>query len=209
LGPRPRRGERPAAGERAALAAEQTVGAGEEPTALARERVRARLAVGPCFFTDLLADLAESAEVVQEALWDLVWAGEATNDAFAPLRAPRLALASRGGASVAAAGPGRPVVGAPRRAQAGRFSARRRAGRSPAHPPGRWSLTAPLFAGPSAEAPAARMRARAEQLLERHGILTRELVLAEGLPGGFAALYPELCRLETLGIARRGYFVEG
>jgi ATP-dependent Lhr-like helicase len=46
-------------------------------------------------------------------------------------------------------------------------------------------------------------------LLERHGILTRELVLAEGVPGGFAALYPELCRLETLGIARRGYFIEG
>jgi ATP-dependent Lhr-like helicase len=34
-------------------------------------------------------------------------------------------------------------------------------------------------------------------------------VLAEGVPGGFAALYPELCRLETLGAARRGYFVEG
>ena len=46
-------------------------------------------------------------------------------------------------------------------------------------------------------------------MLERHGILTRELVLAEGVPGGFAALYPELCRLETLGVARRGYFIEG
>ena len=29
------------------------------------------------------------------------------------------------------------------------------------------------------------------------------------MPGGFSALYPELTQLETLGIARRGYFVEG
>jgi ATP-dependent Lhr-like helicase len=34
-------------------------------------------------------------------------------------------------------------------------------------------------------------------------------VLAEGIPGGFAALYGELANLETLGTARRGYFVEG
>ena len=46
-------------------------------------------------------------------------------------------------------------------------------------------------------------------LLERYGIVTRETVLAEGIPGGFAALYSELVNLETLGTARRGYFVEG
>jgi ATP-dependent Lhr-like helicase len=34
-------------------------------------------------------------------------------------------------------------------------------------------------------------------------------VLAEGLPGGFSAIYSELGQLETLGVARRGYFVEG
>jgi ATP-dependent helicase Lhr and Lhr-like helicase len=49
----------------------------------------------------------------------------------------------------------------------------------------------------------------AELLLERYGVLTREQVLAEGVPGGFSALYPELSQLETLGTARRGYFVEG
>jgi ATP-dependent Lhr-like helicase len=191
LGPPPRRGDE------------------REPEPGARERVRARLAQGPCFFTDLLADLAEPAETIQEALWDLVWSGEATNDAFAPLRAPRLTLAPGGRAASGSPEGGRPVPGASRRAQAGRFSARRRAGRALTHPPGRWSLTAPLFAGPLAEDPAARARALAELLLERHGILTRELVLAEGVPGGFAALYPELCKLETLGAARRGYFVEG
>src|SRR5438270_3314304 len=46
-------------------------------------------------------------------------------------------------------------------------------------------------------------------MLERYGILTREQVLAEGVPGGFSAIYSELAQLETLGIARRGYFVEG
>ncbi len=34
-------------------------------------------------------------------------------------------------------------------------------------------------------------------------------MLAEGIPGGFSAIYPELSQLETLGIARRGYFLEG
>jgi ATP-dependent Lhr-like helicase len=53
------------------------------------------------------------------------------------------------------------------------------------------------------------MRALSELLLERHGIVTREAVLAEGIPGGFAGLYSELANLETLGTARRGYFVEG
>jgi ATP-dependent Lhr-like helicase len=39
--------------------------------------------------------------------------------------------------------------------------------------------------------------------------VTRETVLAEGIPGGFSGLYGELANLETLGTARRGYFVEG
>jgi ATP-dependent Lhr-like helicase len=57
--------------------------------------------------------------------------------------------------------------------------------------------------------PSVRRRALAELLLERYGVLTREQVLSDGVPGGFAAIYPELSALETLGIARRGYFVEG
>ena len=46
-------------------------------------------------------------------------------------------------------------------------------------------------------------------MLERYGIVTRETVLAEGVPGGFSTLYGELGNLELLGTARRGYFVEG
>ena len=54
-----------------------------------------------------------------------------------------------------------------------------------------------------------RRRTIAELLLERYGIVTREQVLAEGVPGGFSALYDALGDLETLGVCRRGYFVEG
>ncbi|MGO9973985.1 MAG: DEAD/DEAH box helicase [Solirubrobacteraceae bacterium] len=160
-------------------------------------RVRERLQAGACFFSDLLVDLGVPAAELQDAVWDLVWSGEVTNDAFAPLRAPRLALART-----------TPGAGSPRatRRAGARFSARARRGAAPAIQ-GRWSLTEPLLRG--AVEPAARRRAVCELLLERYGILTREQVLAEGLAGGFAGIYPELTQLETLGIARRGYFVEG
>ncbi|HEY7830720.1 MAG TPA: DEAD/DEAH box helicase [Solirubrobacteraceae bacterium] len=190
----------------------------EAPTSPQHEALRERLAAGSCFFSDLLADLAFEPAAIQEALWDLAWSGAVTNDAFAPLRAPALSLARSQGAPRA----GRPTIGAPGGRTAGgrRFSARRGGQAfSRANPPGRWSLTAPLFAAhPKGHTlrgagrqvdPSARRRAQAELLLERYGILTRELVLAEGIAGGFSALYPQLCQLETLGVARRGYFVEG
>jgi ATP-dependent Lhr-like helicase len=157
--------------------------------------VRARLAAGACFFSDLLVDVDLAPEVLQDALWDLAWAGEATNDAFAPLRAPRLTLARAQ----------RDRVRASSRA-AGRFAARRRTGAA-AQVQGRWSLTEPLFS--ERVDPVARRRALAELLLERYGVLTREQVLAEGIAGGFSSIYSELSQLETLGVARRGYFVEG
>jgi ATP-dependent Lhr-like helicase len=45
--------------------------------------------------------------------------------------------------------------------------------------------------------------------LERHGIVTRSGVLADGLPGGFAGIYRALGEIETLGRTRRGYFLAG
>jgi ATP-dependent Lhr-like helicase len=157
----------------------------------AHATLRERLAQGASFFTDLLVDVDLPPDELQEALWDLVWAGEVTNDAFAPLRAPRLTLARAQ----------RDLV-----RRSGRFSARSRRGAA-AQVQGRWSLTAPLLRRDVD--PVARRRALAELLLERYGVLTREQVRAEGIAGGFSAIYPELGQLETLGIARRGYFVEG
>jgi ATP-dependent Lhr-like helicase len=161
---------------------------GERPSEPQHERIRERLEGGAAFWSDLLADIGEVEPAeLQEALWDLAWAGDVTNDAFAPLRAPKLSVAKAD-------------------RQAGRRFARRRRPGAP-QVQGRWSLTAPLFAGAPPHGP--RMRALSELLLERHGVVTREAVLAEGIPGGFAALYSELANLETLGTARRGYFVEG
>ncbi|HZO36361.1 MAG TPA: DEAD/DEAH box helicase, partial [Solirubrobacteraceae bacterium] len=166
------------------------------------ELVRGRLLQSPCFFSDLLAELPLAPEQVQQALWDLVWAGEATNDAWAPLRAPRLSLART-------AGPGRAAIGRSRRRSGTRFGARSAAG---AQIQGRWSSTATIFGGVGAAGsidPGDRRRAQAELLLERYGIVTREQVLAEGIPGGFAMLYDSFAALETLGVCRRGYFIEG
>jgi ATP-dependent Lhr-like helicase len=160
----------------------------EPPDLPAHDAVRERLMTGACFFTDLLSDVDLAPEELQEAVWDLVWAGEVTNDAFAPLRAPRLTLAR-----------------AQRQTTSARRFVRRRSG-AIAQVQGRWSLTELLFAKAD---PSARRRALAELLLERYGVLTREQVLAEGVAGGFSGIYPELSQLETLGIARRGYFVEG
>jgi ATP-dependent helicase Lhr and Lhr-like helicase len=168
------------------------------PGAPEHEILRARLAASPCFFSDLLTDLDLPAEAVREALWDLVWVGEATNDAWAPLRAPRLVLA-RGGSERSRLG---------QRPSARRFGARRTGAQSQVQ--GRWSLTEGIFGGGSSTASGSeRRRALAELLLERYGILTREQVLAEGIRGGFAMLYDTLSELETLGVCRRGYFVEG
>jgi ATP-dependent helicase Lhr and Lhr-like helicase len=161
----------------------------EAPEGAPHEAIRERLAAGPSFWLDLLADLDLPAEELHTALWDLAWAGQVTNDAFAPLRAPRLRTV-------------------PAHERQGRRFARRRSGAGAgATVQGRWSLTAPLFA--DAPGPGARLRAQAELMLERYGIVTRETVLAEGVPGGFSTLYAELGNLELLGTARRGYFVEG
>ncbi len=164
----------------------------ERPDTPEHDLLRERLAEAPCFFTDLLAELSISPEQIQEALWDLVWAGEVTNDAWAPLRAPRLTLAR--------------AQRARDRTRPGRRFGSRRTG-SQAQVQGRWSLTTSLFR--AQVEPGARRRTLAELLLERYGIVTREQVLAEGIPGGFSILYDALGQLETLGVCRRGYFVEG
>ncbi|HEY7018138.1 MAG TPA: hypothetical protein VH297_06680, partial [Gaiellaceae bacterium] len=157
--------------------------AADRPEREVHERLRAALGRSALFWHDLLADTGLEAEEALPALWDLVWAGEVTNDAWTPLRA------------------GRRHQTTARRPQPRRFS-RRRAGEITATQ-GRWSLTGRLFEGRPDR------RALAELLLERHGIVTRDGVRGEGVPGGYGAVYGELRALETLGLCRRGYFVEG
>jgi ATP-dependent Lhr-like helicase len=159
--------------------------AADRPEREVHERLRAALGRSALFWHDVLADTGLEAEEALPALWDLVWAGEVTNDAWAPLRAGRHATRSR-------------ITQRPRPR---RFSRRRAAEVTATQ--GRWSLTARLFPGRPDR------RALAELLLERQGIVTRDGVRGEGIPGGYGAVYGELKALETLGVCRRGYFVEG
>ena len=162
---------------------------GEPLTGPVHDTIRAALARSAEFWPDLLTATGLEAGEALPVLWELVWAGEATNDAWAPLRAKR-----RYG-----------VPSIERRPR--RFSRSR--GTAQVATAGRWSLTARLFATGDAESRAPDRRALAELLLERQGIVTRDGVRAEGIAGGYGAVYGELKALETVGACRRGYFVEG
>ena len=83
----------------------------------------------------------------------------------------------------------------------------RPAGMGPPRAAGRWSLVADLVG--EGRGPTERAHASALALLQRHGVVTREAVLGEGLAGGFASVYPVLRAMEEAGRVRRGYFVEG
>ncbi len=165
---------------------------GGETTELQRD-VLGALAGGGAYFFRQLAQAVGSTDdtALTTALWDLVWAGQITNDTLAPLRA------MLGGKARS--------TSAPRaRAYRGR---RRPTLPTQSGPPtvgGRWSIL------PLAQSDATvRAAATAEQLLERYGVVTRGAVQVEGVRGGFAGVYRVLARFEETGRARRGYFVEG
>jgi ATP-dependent Lhr-like helicase len=125
-----------------------------------------------------------------DALWSLVWRGNVTNDTFHVLRA-----------YVA-----KPMASRPAKRQHN-LPAYRSRRTTPPSAQGRWTLL------PVRESSAASQtewsHALALQLLNRYGVLTRESVAAENLPGGFSAVYDVLKALEESGRIRRGYFVAG
>lgn len=82
-------------------------------------------------------------------------------------------------------------------------------GKLPPESGGRWSLVRRIAAAETRADITARAHARAEALLERLGVVTREGVAADDLPGGFSSVYPVLKAMEDAGRVRRGYFVEG
>ncbi|HET9518612.1 MAG TPA: DEAD/DEAH box helicase, partial [Actinoplanes sp.] len=158
------------------------------------QRVLDALADGQALFFRSLADRLGSVDDQELAatVWDLVWAGLLTNDTLAPVRA----LLGGSGAHRGRSAPrtryrrtGRPILPA-------------RTG--PPSMAGRWSRLPDRDTDPTR-----RAAALAEVLLDRHGVVTRGAVAAEGVTGGFAAQYPVLAALEERGAARRGYFVEG
>ncbi len=164
------------------------------------ERVAATGAEGSAPAGSGLAGSGLADEDLVAAVWDLVWAGELTNDTLAPLRtvlgAGRSRHPTRRTPTTRYRRPGRPGL------RAGRAALPSRSG--PPTVAGRWSRL------PEREPdPTLRAHATAATLLERYGVLTRGAVLGEGTPGGFAGVYPVLSAYEEAGRVRRGYFVEG
>lgn len=180
------------------------------------------VAQGPLTFralTDGAAQLAGSVartdREVAEALQRLVWKGEATSDGLGFPRAGGLAAA----ASASAAG-GQTPPPSRRRASSRRgrslHSEARRAARAAAVGrqvastafdaalAGRWSALAP-----SGQSSTVQAVALVESLLDRYGVVTRDIVLAAGVPGGLSMLYPVLKAMEEAGDLARGMFVEG
>ena len=122
-----------------------------------------------------------------DALWTLVWAGLVTNDTFHALRAYTRTRVPRRRTK-------RPEVTS--------FRSRRLV---PPSAEGRWALVKARRPHDTTKWAAAV----AQQLLSRHGVLTREAVAAEAIPGGFGVVYPVLKAMEDGGRLRRGYFVAG
>ncbi len=213
----------------AALLAEATIAdpdvSGDWPNEPEHWRLREVLAArGACFFRELQGT---NDTATLDAVWDLAWAGEVTNDSYACIRA---------------FGPGRKAATSTARGGGSRRMGRPRVGSlsvlGPPKAQGRWTLLArelgrhdeELISRLSAregddttvlaqnkgtrrlvarQRQTERLHARAVALLERHGVLTREAVKGEGIEGGFAGMYPVLKALEDAGRVRRGYFVAG
>jgi ATP-dependent Lhr-like helicase len=118
-------------------------------------------------------------------MWNLVWRGLLTNDTFHALRAFTRPPERR------------------RRPSPGRSFRSRRV--APPSAEGRWSLVEQRTAAPVS--PTEWATAMAQQLLARYGVITREVAAAEGIAGGFSAVYDVLKAMEDAGRVRRGYFV--
>ncbi|MDO0925424.1 ATP-dependent helicase [Streptomyces sp. TG1A-8] len=130
-----------------------------------------------------------------DALWDLAWSGRLTNDTLTPMRS--LLGSGRTAGSTAHR--------AKRTVPRGRYGSPTAASRTgPPTVAGRWSL----LPAPEPDA-TVRVHALASTLLDRHGVVTRGAVAAEGVEGGFSAVYRVLSVFEESGRARRGYVVEG
>jgi len=158
---------------------------------------------GAVFYKDVAREVGGFPGEIKDALWEMVWAGEVTNDTLEPLRSLQNARNSD---------PHRrrrsPFGGPP--GTEGRWSLRSRGAQDVPEP----ARTPPLPVvrrgdmGRPADA-AARKVALAQALLERYGVVTREVVQAERIVGGFSAVYDVFKAMEETGKIRRGYFIAG
>jgi ATP-dependent Lhr-like helicase len=141
---------------------------------------------GASFMTDLACDTWLSPSIVRAALWELARRSQATNDHFDVIRRGEHAA---------------PVLESDGRAGLTLRSLRRAASQ---RPEGRWSLL--RWGRPAPEEAAL---AQCILLLERYGVVSRELALLDPWLLPWRVLYEVFSRLELSGEVRRGYFVEG
>ena len=145
---------------------------------------------GASFLRELVSATGRLPSEVEDGLWELVAAGLVTADGFDNLRA---------------------LIDPKRRRGEGRFRAAR-----PRHAAGRWALLAPARAERAEGAAAAgsseareRADAFARQLLERWGVVFRDLVRRESLMPPWRDVLGALRRMEARGEVRGGRFVSG
>lgn len=144
---------------------------------------------GGLLFDQIATSLRQFPNDLLGVLWDMVWNGEVTNDTLTPLRSLRRAAAGKSS----------------RDRRAVRSFRSRRQNRLPGSE-GRWTLLPTFADGPTTTE---RQTAISAQLVERHGVLTRDMLAREEVAGGFAGLYPVLKAMEESARVRRGYFVAG
>jgi ATP-dependent Lhr-like helicase len=179
--------------------AEPTVGATAEIIEVLRDR-------GACFAAEIAAATRRLPDDIERGLWDGVARGLLTSDGFGAIRA-RIAPARDG-------------------AEARRLSRLLRGGRAAGASAGRWSLVSggawpseppgprPEPASPPAPADGAVDRhdlpeAVAELLLNRWGVVFRDLALHDSLRIPWRDVQWALRRLEDRGLVRGGRFVSG
>ncbi|MGP0066864.1 MAG: DEAD/DEAH box helicase [Isosphaeraceae bacterium] len=146
---------------------------------------------GANFATDLARNSGIEPSRVRRALAGLMARGVVTNDRFDPLRPGADSVLTALSEASAERRGGRPARIRPRRSLSGQAE-------------GRWSR----LGGPSDDLEG-RLLDWADLLLERYGVLTRELVAFEPMAPSWAELAPVCAREEWRGEIRRGYFVEG
>jgi ATP-dependent Lhr-like helicase len=165
----------------------------DEPADAKEAAIWRALSAGGAQYLDQVADRAEISERdALAALWKLAAGGRVSNDSFAPLR---LFTATPDAARLVEVAPS---GGGTRRDAA--LRARLKSSIS-----GRWSaLVAPK---PEASDSHDRPREMAMLLLNRHGIVAREVMALESLHLPWSEIQFALRRLEYSGAIRRGWFV--
>jgi ATP-dependent Lhr-like helicase len=197
------------------LAAARAGGQPVEPTAgAAAEIIEVLRARGACFAGDLAAATRRLPEDVERGLWDGVARGLVMSDGFGAIRAR---VAGRPPSGRPQSGRPRPGAGAGYRPRPQRFSRLGRLERATAASAGRWSLVPGVgtAADGSDEADMDRLDREelaemvAEQLLNRWGVVFRDLALRDSLRLPWRDLQWALRRLEDRGLVRGGRFVSG